>query len=50
MKREFIEGLIKAAREEQDRLRISHARQEGAVALCEVILKKLSEDKEDEKK
>lgn len=45
--RAFFEGVIKASRQEQESLRANHSKQEGVIAFCEMILKKLDEQKPD---
>lgn len=42
--KDFLEGLISTARQEQSDLRAKHLRQDGAIALCEMLLKKISEE------
>lgn len=42
--KEFIEGMILAAKKEQSSLAINHAKQDGVIAFCEMLIKKLSEE------
>lgn len=39
--KKFLEDMILASKREQDSLRLNHAKQEGVIAFCEMLIKKL---------
>ena len=45
MDKKFFEHMIAACRLEQEELRIKIIRQDGAIAICEMMIKKLEEAK-----
>ncbi len=47
--KEFFQGMLAAAKKEQSSLQFNHAKQEGVIAFCEMILKRLEEPEEEPK-
>lgn len=48
LNKDFFQKMIAESKQEQDMIRIRHARQDGVIAFCEMILKSLEEGKPDE--
>lgn len=42
--KEFLDQMIAEARREQESLRTKHAKQEGVIAFCEVLIERLKKD------